>query len=100
MPQGRAIPKFVMPIVMSIVWAIHIQTSPMSAAKASRRNTRRATRVNFKVPSKISRVYENSPYYIGTKIWETLPDAVQKSDNVFVFKNEISKLYKMYKKFV
>ena len=44
-------------------------------------------------------VYENSPCYIGTTIWETPPDAVQESDNVLVFKNEISKLYKTYKKF-
>ena len=62
------------------------------------RNTRRANKINFKVPSKVLHMYEHSPYYIGTKLWETLPETVQRSDNVFLFKVEIIKLYTAYKK--
>ena len=66
--------------------------------QAARRNTQSANKVNFKVPNKITHVYEHSPYYYGTKIWETLSETVQKADNVYAFKTEINKLYKTYKK--
>ena len=51
------------------------------------RDTRSANKVNFKVPTKISHVYERSPYYIGTKLWESLPEMTQKCDYVFADHN-------------
>ena len=37
------------------------------------RNTKNANKVNFKVPNKILHVYENSPYYKGSKLLGKLP---------------------------
>ena len=68
--------------------------------QAACRNARSANKVNFKVPTKITHVFDHSPYYIGTKLWENLPENVQKSDNVFVFKKEINRTHKAYKKTV
>ena len=59
-----------------------------------------SSKVNFKVPNKITYMYEHSPYYIGTKLWDELPEEIQKLDNVYVFKNEISKIYKAYETLV
>ena len=61
------------------------------------RDTRSANKVNFKVPTKISHVYERSPYYIGTKLLESLPEMTQKCDNVFAFKTAMDKIHNVYK---
>ena len=68
--------------------------------QAAHRNTKSAHKVNFKVPNRITHSYEHSPYYIGTKLWDSLNAEVQKADNVFVFKNEISKLHKVHKNII
>ena len=49
------------------------------------------------VSNKISHQYENSPYYIGTKLWNDLPVNIQKAENVFVFKKHIKELYKTFR---
>ena len=66
--------------------------------RAPTRDTRSAAKINFKVPNKISYVYEHSPYYIGTKLWNGISENVQKIDNVFGFKKEIAKMYESYAK--
>ena len=60
--------------------------------------TRSTDNIQFKVPAKILPVYEHSPYYIGTKLWNDLSKEIQKKDNVYDFKKEINRLYKTYKK--
>ena len=60
------------------------------------RETRSADKIVFKVPSKIRPLYEHSSNYKGSKLWSKLDSAVQKSENIFVFKKEISRMYKKY----
>ena len=60
------------------------------------RDTLSANKVNFKVPPKISHVYEHSPCYIGTKLWDVLPESTQKCDNVFAFKAALNNIHKVY----
>ena len=62
------------------------------------RNTCRASKIVFKVPTKIRPVYERSPYFIGSKLWDELDHATQTKENIFVFKKEIARMFKMYKK--
>ena len=62
------------------------------------RNTRRADRITFKVPAKIRPIYEHSPYYIGSKMWDTLEKTVQTKDDIYAFKKELCRMYKTYKK--
>ena len=68
--------------------------------RTNRRNTQSANKVNFKVPNKITHINEHSPYYIGTKLWDALPETIQKLDNVYSFKKEISTPYGAYKKLI
>ena len=56
--------------------------------------------MNFKVPTKISHVYEHSPYYKGSKLWDVLPETIQKSDNIYTFKAAVDNLHKAYKKII
>ena len=58
--------------------------------------TRSADKIVFKVPGKISPVYECSPYYIGTKLWNDLSKSTQESHDIFVFEKEIDRMYKVY----
>ena len=60
------------------------------------RDTRSADKVVFKVPARILPIYERSPYYQGTKLWDNLDKETQKKDNVFAFKKEIARLFKQY----
>ena len=61
------------------------------------RETPSAHKVVFKVPTKILPIYEHSPYYQGTKLWNDLDKETQKKDNIYAFKTEVDKLYKCYK---
>ena len=45
------------------------------------RDTQNALKINFKVPDKITHLDEQSPYYIGTKSWNKLPEMTQKAEN-------------------
>ena len=66
--------------------------------KVPNRVTRGAGRVTFKVPAKIFPSYERSPFYVGTKLWDELTTSVQESVDIFAFKKEIDKLYRVYVK--
>ena len=53
---------------------------------------------DLKVPTKILPIYERSPYYIGTHLWNNLPKSVQDSRDVFAFKKEIRRMNRVYVK--
>ena len=57
-------------------------------------NTTNQQKYVFKTDAKICKKYERSPYYIGTRLWNKLHKNVQESENVYVFKNKIARLYK------
>ena len=62
------------------------------------RHTRGADKIQFKVPTRIQPTYEHSPYYIGTKLWNSLTKETQEKENIYDFKKEINRMYKVYKK--
>ena len=62
----------------------------------TRANTRSQQKYVFKVDTKIGKKYERSPYYIGTRLWNKLNKDIQKSDNIYVFRNKVARLYKCY----
>ena len=65
-----------------LLWLMYLLSKNEMYLKIQPRNMRGANKLNFKVPTKISRIYERSPYYKGTKLWDTLPVSIQKADNV------------------
>ena len=60
------------------------------------RETRNASKIVFKVPTRVSPKYEKSPFYTGTKLWDRLSVDVQNANTVFEFKREVSDIYKVY----
>ena len=62
------------------------------------RLTRNANRITFKVPTRISHIYEHSPYYIGTLLRNALPQSIQDSNSIFEFKREMDKMNRVYVK--
>ena len=65
--------------------------------KVPGRLTRAANKIVFKVPTKILPVYERSPYYIGTLLWNELSQATQESNYIVEFKKIIGRMNKTYK---
>ena len=61
------------------------------------RQTRMANKFVFETESKIGTKYENSPFYRGTKLWNLLSSDIQFSENRWVFKAKIAKMYKTYR---
>ena len=80
-----------------LLWLMFLLSKNVEYQRKTVRETRTATKINFKVPNKISHQYEHSPYYMGTKLWNDLPENMQKSDNIFTFKKQVNILYKTYK---
>ena len=64
--------------------------------KVPNRHTRGADKVVFNVPTRCSRKYLKSPFYVGTQLWNSLPETSQRSDNLLKFEKKISPLYKLY----
>ena len=54
------------------------------------------TKVIFKVPTKCTGGYQNSPFYKGTLLWNFLDVELQKAPNVNTFMNGLKKLYVNY----
>ena len=81
-----------------ILWLMYLLSKEKSYLHVSGRNTRSTDKIQFKIPAKICPLYEHSPYYIGTTLWNGLSKGVQKIENVYMFKKEIGKSYNTYKK--
>ena len=62
------------------------------------RNTRLHQKLNFRLDNKIGTKYANSPYYKGTKLWNTLSKEIQDSESIYLYKKEIGKVYSKFVK--
>ena len=78
------------------LWLMYIMSQDKTYICVPRRDTRSADKIVFKVPARILPVYEHSPYYQGTKMWNELTSETQKKNNVFAFKKDIKSLFKHY----
>ena len=79
-----------------LLWLMYIMSRDDAYIRISPRETRAAQKVVFKVPTRILPIYEHSPYYQGTVLWNELCEETQKMNNIYGFKKEIEKLYKNY----
>ena len=55
-------------------------------------------KIVFNVASRILPIYERSPYYIGTRLWNDLSKNIQESNDVYAFKKEIRLMNRAYVK--
>ena len=75
---------------------MYVLSKQADYVKVAQRNTRSAEKVIFKVPNRILPIYEHSPYYQGTTLWNGLDKEVQHKDTLFAFKKAIEPLFKRY----
>ena len=61
------------------------------------RVTRNIDKFVFKTETRIGTKYENSPFYRGTILWNSLSKELQFADDIHIFKTEIAKMYKVFK---
>ena len=78
-----------------LLWIVYTISHDEKYSRAPTRETRSARKVVFRILAKILPVYEHSPYYQGSNLWNGLDKDTQKKDNVFAFKKD--KLFKCYK---
>ena len=81
-----------------LLWLMFILSKDQRFLKVSNRVTRNVDRILFKVPSRITLVYERSPFYIGTKLWNELTRTIQEAQDVHAFKKEINRRNRTYVK--
>ena len=81
-----------------LLWIMYIISRDDTFIRLPPRETRSASKIVFKIPVKITSVYEHSPYYQETNLWNGLEKETQKKDNIFAFKKDIDKLFKCYKR--
>ena len=81
-----------------LLWLMYILSRDNEFLKVANRVTRNAVKIMFKVPAKISPLYEKSPYYLGTKLWNELPRSTQDAADVYAFKKEINRMNRLYVK--
>ena len=80
-----------------LLWLMYVLSGDKDDIKVSQRDTRSAEKVVFKLPARVLPIYEHSPYYQGTKLWDVLDKDTQLKDSVVAFKKAIEPLYKGYK---
>ena len=81
-----------------LLWLMYILSKDIEFLKVPNRVTRNAEKVTFKVHVKITPVYERSPYFVGTKLWNDLTKHVQESPDIYAFKKEIDRMNRVYVK--
>ena len=64
--------------------------------KTPTRQTRAGNKIVFKIPSRCSDKYLNSPLYKGSKLWDKLDVTVQCSDTIDVFMKGVKPRYVIY----
>ena len=81
-----------------LLWLMYILSKDEVFRNVPIRVTRSGDKIVFKVPTKILPMYERSPYYKGTKLWNELTASVQDSPDIFAFKKEIARMNRVYVK--
>ena len=83
---------------IQLLWLMYLLSRDETFLKVPNRVTRSIDKIVFKVPTKILLIYERSPYYIGTKLWNELNRTTQDSPDVFAFKKELRRMNRVYVK--
>ena len=68
----------------------------VSMHKKFARNTRRSKRTVFKTDTKQGNLYKRSPYFVGTKLWDSLSNDIIDLPDIFSFKARLKGTNKTY----
>ena len=79
-----------------LLMLMYIHSKNNNVRKIPGRETRNANKFTFKTAPKIGTKYGNSPFYRGTILWNKLERDVQLSENRWIFKGSLKKMYKNF----
>ena len=82
---------------MQLLKLIYHQSKNPSNIKAPTRPTRAGEKIVFNIPTRCTTKYLNSPYYLGTQIWDNLPVDTQRMNSIRRFEKCVDSLYKVYR---
>ena len=68
----------------------------LSLHKVFQRNTRQSTRMAFKTANYQGTLYKRSPYFVGSKLWDSLPQHDIEVPDIFMFKARLKRMPKAY----
>ena len=69
---------------------MYVQSKKNKSRAITNVDTRSQTKYVFQTDVKISKKYEKSPYYLGTRLWNPLDRETQKSDSIYSIVSVIS----------
>ena len=69
-----------------LLWLMYLLSKDQSFLRIPNRVTRNAAKISFTVPTRIMPIFENSPFYIGTKLWNDLSIDIQDATDIFPLK--------------
>ena len=75
---------------------MHMHSKDEDNFKKSVRITRAVVKLGFKLPTKCTGKYMNSPFYKGTLLWDRLSPDLQRVNNVDQFMKALKKMYVTY----
>ena len=76
---------------------MYIHSKVESNIKKPIRPTRAMSKMVFKVPTRCTSKYLNSPFYKGTVLWDNIDIDLQRVENVNQFQVGLKKLYTVYR---
>ena len=84
--------------MLQFLWLMYLFSKDQSFLRVPNRVTRNAAKISSTVPTRIMPIFENSPFFIGTKLLNDLSIDIQDATDIFAFKKCISSLNRVYKK--
>ena len=59
-------------------------------------DTRISRRVVFRTDNYEGSLYKRSPYFVGSKLWDALPQDIIDLPDIFAFRTRVKRMYSQY----
>ena len=81
---------------LQLLKLMYYKSKIVTNIKVASRPTRAGDNIVFRIPTKCTTKYLNSPYYIGAQLWSKARGDVQRAANIFEFDKHIAPFYRTY----
>ena len=68
---------------------MHEKSKGVTMHKVFSRNTRQSNRIVFKTDNYEGALYKRSPYFVGSKLWNQLPQEIIDTPDLYTFKTRL-----------
>ena len=85
---------------MLCVGSLHKKSKDISLHRVYARNTRESTRIVFRTDHYEGTLYQRSPYFVGSKLWNALPVSDIELPDIHKFRARFKRLVKKVRQFI